>query len=68
TIVDLLKKFQLPTNLPANVPREKILEAIKFDKKFEHGEIRFVLVSKIGSAQLSSEVTMNDIRAAVEKL
>src|SRR5262249_40738878 len=67
-IVDLLKKFQLPSNLPAAFPREKIFSALKFDKKFEHGEVRFVVTSKIGSAQLSSEVTMDDIRAAVAKL
>ena len=67
-IVDLLKKFQLPTRLPAKVPREKILEALKFDKKFERGEIRFVVTPKIGSAQLSSDVTMDDIRAAVRVL
>ena len=67
-IVDLLKKFQLPTNLPAAFPREKIFSALKFDKKFEHGEVRFVVMSRIGSAQLSSEVTMDDIRAAVAKL
>jgi 3-dehydroquinate synthase len=67
-IVDLLKKFQLPTKLPAKVPREKILEALKFDKKFERGEIRFVVTPKIGSASLSSDVTMDDVRAAVGTL
>src|SRR6202011_5044337 len=45
-IVDLLRTFDLPTQLPANFPRQKILEALKFDKKFEHGEIRFVLTPK----------------------
>jgi 3-dehydroquinate synthase len=67
-MVDLLRMFDLPTQLPANFPRKKILEALKFDKKFEGGEIRFVVTSKIGTARLSSDVTMEDIREAVEEL
>jgi 3-dehydroquinate synthase len=67
-IVDLLKRFELPTSLPPEFPRERILEAIPFDKKFEGGKIRFVVTSKIGSAQLSDEVTLEDIREAVGEL
>jgi 3-dehydroquinate synthase len=67
-IVDLLRQFDLPTQLPANFPRQKILEALKFDKKFERGEIRFVLTPKIGSACLSRDVTMEDVREAVARL
>jgi 3-dehydroquinate synthase len=67
-IVDLLQKFELPTKLPANFPRQKILDALKFDKKFEQGQIRFVVAPKIGSAKLSRDVTMDDIRGAVEAL
>lgn len=67
-IADLLKKFQLPTRLPPNFPREKIFAALPFDKKFERGKVRFVLIPKIGSAHLSSDVTMDDIREAVDLL
>jgi len=42
-IVHLLSTFKLPTQLPPNFPREKILNALKFDKKFEAGKIRFVV-------------------------
>jgi 3-dehydroquinate synthase len=67
-IVDLLSAFELPTRLPPDFPRENIFEALRFDKKFEGGEIRFVVASTIGSARLSSEVTMDDIREAVDEL
>jgi 3-dehydroquinate synthase len=67
-IVDLLQKFELPTKLPANFPRQRIFDALRFDKKFEHGEIRFVVIPKIGSASLSRDVMTDDIRAAVERL
>jgi 3-dehydroquinate synthase len=68
TVVDLLKKFDLPTRLPADFQRAEIFEALKFDKKFERGEIRFVVTPKIGSANLSQNVTMEDIRDAVNQL
>jgi 3-dehydroquinate synthase len=67
-IVDLLKSFQLPVRLPPDFPRPKIFDALAFDKKFESGKIRFVVTSTIGSAQLSNDVTAEDIRKAVEEL
>jgi 3-dehydroquinate synthase len=67
-IVDLLSKFGLPTKLAKDFPREKILDAIRFDKKFVRGQIRFVVTPKVGSAKLASDVTMDDIHAAVEAL
>jgi 3-dehydroquinate synthase len=67
-IVDLLRKFGLPTKLPKDFRREKIVDALKFDKKFVHGAIRFVVSQEIGSASLSREVTMDDIREAVDEL
>jgi 3-dehydroquinate synthase len=67
-IVDLLQKFEVPTKLPPNFPRQKIFDALKFDKKFERDEIRFVVTSQIGSAKLSRDVAMDDIRSAVERL
>ena len=67
-IVDLLRRFDLPTQLPRDFPREKIFEALPYDKKFESGNIRFVVTPRIGSAHLSSDVTLDDIREAVASL
>jgi 3-dehydroquinate synthase len=67
-IIGTLRSFELPTRLPADFPREKILEAIRFDKKFAHGEVRFVVLSAIGSARVAADVTMGDIEAAVRQL
>jgi len=68
SIVELLKAFALPTKLPADLPREEILAALPFDKKFEQGAVRFVVTPAIGSARLSTEVTMEDLREAIEQL
>ncbi len=67
-IVDLLQQFKLPTQLPNAFPREKIIETLKFDKKFEGGNVQFVVTPRIGSARLTSDVTMRDIREAIVEL
>jgi 3-dehydroquinate synthetase len=67
-VIDVLQRFDLPTCLPKNFPRSKILSAVKFDKKFEGGKIRFVVTPRIGAAYLATDVTLNDIREAVAAL
>jgi 3-dehydroquinate synthase len=67
-IVDLLRRFNLPTQLPRDFPRKKIFEALPYDKKFESENIRFVVTPRIGSAHLSSDITLDDIREAVANL
>lgn len=67
-IIALLKKFDLPTELPPGISREKILSALPFDKKFQRGRVRFIVTPAIGSARLTNEVAMEDIRDAVMKL
>jgi 3-dehydroquinate synthase len=67
-IVDLLTRFRLPTRLPANFPRKKILEAVTFDKKFEGRKVRFVVTPRIGAAYVADNVTLDDIREAVQAL
>ena len=67
-VVDLLQQFELPTSLPKNFPREKIFDALKFDKKFEGGKIRFVVTPKIGAARIATDVTLGDIHEAIMQL
>jgi 3-dehydroquinate synthase len=67
-ILTTLRAFDLPTRLPADFPREKILEAIRYDKKFQRGEVRFVVAPAIGSARLATDVTMEDLVAAIDAL
>jgi 3-dehydroquinate synthase len=67
-VIDLLQRFDLPTRLPKNFPREKIFKALKFDKKFEAGKIRFVVTPRIGTAFLTTDITFEDIYEAVDAL
>ena len=67
-IIDLLERFGLPTSLPPKFPRNKIFDALKFDKKFEAGKVRFIVMPRVGTAYLADNVTLADIREAVENL
>jgi 3-dehydroquinate synthase len=67
-IIDRLRQFNLPTQLPEGFPSEKIIETLKFDKKFEGGKVRFVVTPRIGIAHLTNDVTLDDIREAVDEL
>ncbi|MFL6515106.1 MAG: 3-dehydroquinate synthase [Chthoniobacterales bacterium] len=68
SIREVLRRFDLPTQLPNDFPRSEIVQALAFDKKFRQGEVRFVVTPGIGSAYLSSDVSLDDIERAVEKL
>ena len=63
-----LAQFQLPAKLSHDIATEAILDAMMRDKKFARGEIHFVLTAKLGSAFISSDITLDDIRAAIESL
>jgi len=67
-VVDLLQRLKLPTRLPPKFPGGKILNALKFDKKFQGGKIRFVVTPRIGVAHLTQDVILEDIREAVAQL
>jgi len=67
-VLAALQKFALPTKLPPEFPRERILPGVKSDKKFERGKVRFVVTPGLGSARLTSEVTLEDISAAITRL
>jgi len=64
----LLEQFGLPLVLPEHIETETVLEKLKRDKKFAGGSIKFVLLDALGSAFVSSDVTMEDIEEATEAL
>lgn len=67
-VLERLLQFELPTQLPDDISTDSIMSALRSDKKFAAGNVRFVLSRKIGSAFLSRDVTLDEIRAAVEEL
>ena len=45
-----------------------ILEFVKRDKKFKESKIRFVLISEIGKADISTDITLSHIEESLEVL
>ncbi len=67
-VTSILKSFNLPLHLPSDIATDDLMAALRRDKKFEAGSIRFILTKKLGSAFVSSDVTEADIREAIEGL
>ncbi len=66
--ISMLEAFDLPTKLPPDFPRQLILPALRADKKFERGQVRFVVTPALGSARLTSDISVEEIAAAIELL
>ncbi|MBQ3524987.1 MAG: 3-dehydroquinate synthase [Akkermansia sp.] len=67
-ILKLLRALNLPLSLPVGVDIDKALSHTAADKKFSGGNIRFVLLSDLGSPLISEDITRNDLREAMELL
>ncbi|MEP6698957.1 MAG: 3-dehydroquinate synthase, partial [Verrucomicrobiota bacterium] len=67
-VVSILQHFDLPTRLPKHLSHEKILAAVQRDKKFESGQVRFVVTPQLGSARLATDISIDDIREAIAGL
>lgn len=67
-VLGALRREGLPVVLPKDVPTESILGALRKDKKFHAGAIRFVLLRSLGEAFVSDQVHESDIVHAIEAL
>ena len=67
-VIKLLQHFQLPVILPDHITTNAVLEKLKTDKKFSAGQIKFVLLKSLGEAYVSAELSMDDLRMAIEDL
>lgn len=67
-VLAALKKFDLPTRLDPDLATGRLLELMRTDKKFEHGQVRFVVVPELGTATLRDDITEDEIVAAIESL
>lgn len=67
-IIDLLDHYQLPLALPEHITTETVMQKLSRDKKFTGGNIKFVLLTTPGNAQISTQVTLTHIQTAIEHL
>jgi 3-dehydroquinate synthase len=62
---NLLEAVGLPVEMP-KLDRDEILRTMTHDKKVQHGQLRFVLPSRMGHVELVGGVEPGDVRAALE--
>jgi len=67
-VLEALRHFGLPLQLDPAISPDAVMTALRTDKKFSRGEVRFVLVPKLGEAFVSKAVTLEEIRAEVDAL
>ena len=57
----LIAKFGLPISLPRNLQPEDVYKGMSLDKKITSGQRRFVVIDKIGRAEIRADLTKNEI-------
>ncbi|MEO2167297.1 MAG: 3-dehydroquinate synthase family protein, partial [bacterium] len=67
-VLNSLARFDLPLQLDGALGDATILETMARDKKFEDGEMRFVLLPELGRAEICKDVTLADVREALAHL
>lgn len=60
--------YQLPVRLTKNLDTREILDATKKDKKMSQGQIRFILLRRIGEAVVDTTVSEEELCRAVDHL
>jgi 3-dehydroquinate synthase len=61
----LLESLGLSVRLP-KIPPERVAAAMMRDKKVEHGRLRLVLPDRLGHVELVSDVSVEEVREAME--
>ncbi|RXT13910.1 3-dehydroquinate synthase [Ammoniphilus sp. CFH 90114] len=59
--IELLKKFQLPVQIPAQFQPDALLEAMRLDKKGSGGKLVFVLPKSIGAVEIVRDVPEDEV-------
>jgi len=65
-IVDVIKQYNLPTEVPADMTSEQFLLHMRKDKKNKKGTIRFILPTQFGQCALVDDVSDDQVRALIE--
>lgn len=64
---DMFVPFNLPISIE-DVNVDELIKITKSDKKMEHGQLKFILLKKIGKAIIDTSVTEEEIRAGIEEI
>ena len=66
-LIDLLKHAGLPSEIPEDLEREALFQAMAFDKKRQGQSIRFVLpAGSLGSVDFEAKVELSELKKVLE--
>lgn len=66
-IRDMFVPFNLPISIE-DINIDEIIDITKSDKKMEQGQIKFILLKKLGKAIIDKSVTEDELRAGIEEI
>lgn len=58
---NLIARYGLPTSLPRNLQPEDIIKGMSHDKKIKSGKRRFIVIDKIGRADIRTDLADKEI-------
>ena len=64
---DLISRANLPVTAPDNIGRETFLSLMGLDKKVLDGRLRLILLKSIGKAFVTTDISMPDLHAILDK-
>jgi 3-dehydroquinate synthase len=64
----ILQAFGLPTKLPEHLDTDEIMRAMMHDKKFQEGNMVFIIPTDIGKVEINKQVSTALVREVVEQL
>ena len=64
-LAELLRRFGLPTSLPAGTNAQQMLDLMRLDKKNVSGRLRLILWRGVGQAEIASDVDAATIHTAL---
>ncbi|MBI5475910.1 MAG: 3-dehydroquinate synthase [Ignavibacteriales bacterium] len=66
-LIQLLRLYELPTEIPSRMNSNKIIELTYHDKKIQKGNVRYTLLEKIGNAVPRISVPKNILQRSLSK-
>jgi 3-dehydroquinate synthase len=66
-LIALLKRLHLPTTVSNRWPTDKLIDAMKHDKKTTNGQLRFVLPTKLGEVEAGVAVEAKVVEEQLDR-
>ncbi|MFW6287406.1 MAG: 3-dehydroquinate synthase [bacterium] len=67
-IINLIKKYALPTSFQFNENPEKVYEKLFYDKKVKKNKLRWILLESLGGAYIDEDVSQETVKEVLEVL